>query len=47
MVIMQRFMVLLRVRKVEENMAGTINNIVKGFVIPPVKYNNNNNCNIS
>ena len=30
-------------KKVEETIAGTINNIEKGFVIPPVKYNNKDN----
>ena len=32
-----KFRVLLRVKKVDDTMAGTINKIVKGLVIPPVR----------
>jgi len=30
--------------KVDETIAGTINNKENGFEIPPVKYNNKLNC---
>ena len=39
-VLIDRFIVLFKVKKVEATIAGTINKIEKGFVIPPVKYNN-------
>ena len=32
-----RFSVLLNVKKVDDTIAGTINKIVKGLVMPPVK----------
>jgi hypothetical protein len=32
-----RFKVLFKVKKVDETMAGTINNIAKGLIIPPVR----------
>ena len=38
-----KFIVLLKVKKVEATIAGTINKIEKGFVIPPVKYNKKDN----
>ena len=38
-----KFIVLLKVKKVEATIAGTINKIAKGFVIPPVKYSNADN----
>ena len=38
-----KFIVLLNVKKVEATIAGTINKMEKGFVIPPVKYNNKDN----
>ena len=31
-------------KNVEETIVGIINKIVKGFEIPPVKYNNKLNC---
>ena len=40
---MVKFIALLKVKKVEATIAGTINKIEKGFVIPPVRYNNNDN----
>ena len=33
-----KFIVLLKFKKVEDTIAGTINKIEKGLVIPPVKY---------
>ena len=39
----ERFKVLLKDKKVDDTIAGTINKIAKGFVIPPVKYNNKDN----
>ena len=42
-VIRDKFIVLLNVKKVEATIAGTINKTAKGFVIPPVKYNNTDN----
>ena len=42
-VITDKFIVLLKVKKVDDTIAGTINKIVKGFVTPPVKYNNMDN----
>ena len=42
-VIKDKFIVLLKVKKVDDTIAGTINKIVKGFVTPPVKYNNMDN----
>ena len=38
-----RFKVLFKVKKVDDTIAGIINKIVKGFVTPPVKYNNMDN----
>ena len=38
--VIDKFIVLLNVKKVEATIAGTINKIEKGLVIPPVKYNN-------
>ena len=43
MVTMDKFIVLRKFKKVEETIAGTINKIEKGFVIPPVRYNNKDN----
>jgi hypothetical protein len=40
---MTKFIVLLKVKKVDDVIAGTINKIVKGLVTPPVKYNNADN----
>ena len=40
---MTKFIVLLKVKKVDDVIAGTINKIVKGLVAPPVKYNNTDN----
>ena len=40
---MDRFIVLFKLKNVEDTIAGTINKIAKGFVIPPVKYNNTDN----
>tara|TARA_Y100000590_G_scaffold368430_1_gene429086 strand:+ start:365 stop:487 length:123 start_codon:yes stop_codon:yes gene_type:complete len=40
---MDKFIVLLKVKKVEDTIAGTINRIAKGFVIPPVKNNKTDN----
>ena len=42
-VIMDKLTVLLKVKKVDETIAGTINKIEKGFVIPPVNYSNKDN----
>ena len=42
-VTIDKFIVLLKVKKVDDTIAGTINKIVKGFVTPPVKYNNTDN----
>ena len=39
--------VLFKVKNVDDTIAGTINKIVKGLVIPPVKYNKADNCKIS
>ena len=36
--------VLLKFNKVEDIMAGTIRKIIKGFVTPPVKKINTDNC---
>ena len=41
---MDKLIVLLKFKKVEATIAGTINKIEKGFVIPPVKYNKVDNC---
>ena len=41
---MDKFTVLLKVKKVDDTIAGIINKIVKGFVIPPGKNNNAVNC---
>ena len=38
-----KFIVLLKFKKVDDTIAGTINKIAKGFVIPPVKCNNKDN----
>ena len=38
-----KLIVLFKVKKVDETIAGTINIIVKGFVMPPVKYNSKDN----
>ena len=35
--------VLAKFSKVDETIAGTIKKIIKGFVTPPVKYNNTPN----
>ena len=43
-VIKERFIVLRKVKKVDDTIAGIISKIVKGFVIPPVKYNKIDNC---
>ena len=40
---MDKFIVLFKFKKVEDTIAGTINKIAKGFVIPPVKYNKKDN----
>ena len=40
----ERKKVLLKFNKVEETIAGTIKKITKGFFIPPVKYNKEDNC---
>ena len=40
---MDKFIVLFKVKKVEDTIAGTINKIAKGLVIPPVKYSNVDN----
>ena len=37
-------MVLLKVKKVDETIAGTTSKIVNGFVTPPVRYNKAVNC---
>ena len=34
-----KFIVLFKFKKVEDTIAGTINKIEKGFVMPPVRYN--------
>ena len=39
-----KFIVLLKVKKVDATTAGTINKIEKGFVIPPVKYSRKDSC---
>ena len=41
--VMDKFIVLLKVKKVEATIAGTINKIANGFVMPPVRYNNKAN----
>ena len=38
-VITPRIIVVPMLRKVEDTIVGIINNITKGFKIPPVKYN--------
>ena len=38
-----RFKVLFKDKKVDDTIAGTINKIVKGLVIPPVRYSNIDN----
>ena len=43
-VIIDKLIVLLNVKKVDETIAGIINKIVNGFVIPPVKYNKIASC---
>ena len=43
-VIMDKLTVLLIVKKVDDTIAGMINKIVNGFVIPPVKYNKTVSC---
>ena len=43
MVITDKFIVLLKVKKVDDTIAGIINKIIKGFVTPPVKNNNKDN----
>ena len=40
---MDKFIVLRKFKKVDATIDGTINKIAKGFVIPPVKYNNKDN----
>ena len=35
----EKFIVLFKFKKVEDTIAGTINKIAKGFLIPPVRYN--------
>ena len=40
---MDKFIVLFKLKKVDETIAGTINKIEKGFVIPPVNYSNKDN----
>ena len=35
---------LCKLKKVDETMAGIINKITNGFVIPPVKYNKVPSC---
>ena len=42
--IMDKLTVLLIVKKVDDTIAGMINKIVNGFVIPPVKYNKTVSC---
>ena len=42
-VLIDRFIVLFKVKKVEATIAGTINKIENGLVIPPVKYNRADN----
>ena len=44
---MDKFTVLFKVKKVDDTIAGIINKIAKGFVIPPVKYSSTVNCKIS
>ena len=41
--VIDKFIVLLKFKKVEATIAGTINKIEKGFVMPPVRYNNKDN----
>ena len=41
---MDKFIVLFKFKKVEATIDGTINKIEKGFVIPPVRYNNKASC---
>ena len=41
---MDKLTVLLKVRKVDDTIAGTISKSEKGFFIPPVKYNKAANC---
>ena len=43
-VTMDKLTVLLKVKKVDETIAGIISRIVNGFVIPPVKYNKTASC---
>jgi hypothetical protein len=40
MVIIDKFKVLLKLKNVEETIAGIINKIIKGFVTPPVRKSN-------
>ena len=40
---MDKLIVLFKFKNVEDTIEGTINKITKGFVIPPVKYNNIDN----
>ena len=40
---MDKFTVLLKFKKVEDTIDGTINKIAKGFVMPPVRNNNKDN----
>ena len=42
-VVIDKFIVLLKFKKVEDTIAGTTNKITKGFVIPPVRYNKKDN----
>ena len=39
-----KFIVLLKFKNVDDTIEGTINKITKGLVIPPVKNNNIDNC---
>jgi hypothetical protein len=40
---MDKLIVLFKFKKVDDTIAGTINKIAKGFVIPPVRYSNKDN----
>ena len=46
-VIIVRLIVLFKLKNVDDTIAGTINKIVKGLVIPPVKYSKMESCRIS
>tara|TARA_B110000438_G_C15744592_1_gene620119 strand:+ start:1048 stop:1206 length:159 start_codon:yes stop_codon:yes gene_type:complete len=43
-VIIDKLIVLLNVKKVDATIDGMISRIIKGFVTPPVKYNKIDNC---